>query len=323
MIVLNEKEMWQAVTLYDVMDAVEKAYELHRLGKYRMPDRSAAPNGENVMMYMPCFSEEYMGTKMLVEIPGNPARKLPFLSGMMILNDGVTGELRAVMNGSALTAMRTGAVGGLAAKYLSKEESRSTGLVGCGTQGFHQLLYICRVRPVKSVFLYDKFSKSLDSYAERLKERIGGIEVSICKCSEELVNNSDIIVSATQAKDPVYPNDEKLLKGKCIIAVGSWRPEKREVPDAVFKLIKNVYTDIPYACEESGDLKIPLDTGVLKKENVKYFEDLIHDVKNGKPHAHSDTTYFKTVGMGLFDLCTAQTIYEKAIEKSIGQSVNW
>lgn len=325
MIILNEKEMWQAVTLEDVMESVEKAYEMHRNGDYLMPDRFIAQKEKDMMLYMPCFSSEYVGTKMLAEFPGNPAKGLPYLSGFMILNDGPTGQPRAIMNGSVLTAMRTGAVGGVGVKYLSKKDSKSVGLIGCGMQGLHQVMYACAVRPIKDVYLFDAFNKNLEGFIERLKAKLNNdeIQIHVCENSDEAVRNSDILISATQATDPVYSNDPELLKGKCFVAIGSWRPERRELPDAIFSLINNVYTELPYACEETGDLRIPLETGVLKQENVKYMEDLIFDVKHGKEHEHNETTFFKSVGMGLFDLCAAQLVYEKAIEKGIGQKIEW
>ena len=129
--------------------------------------------------------------------------------------------------------------------------------------------------------------------------------------------------SATQAVDPVYPDDEELLRGKCFVAIGSWRPERRELPDAVWKLVKHAYTELPYACEESGDLKIPLEKGVLTQKRVHFIEDLIEDTKQGHPHEQNETRCFKSVGMGLFDVRTAQLIYEKALEKGIGQKLNF
>ena len=228
MIIINEKEMWEAVTLHDVMGAIEKAYEMHRKGDYYMPERFIAAKEKDMMLYMPCFSSEYVGTKMLAEFPENPKKGLPYLSGFMILNDGVTGQPKAIMNGSVLTAMRTGAVGGVGAKYLSKEDSSSVGLVGCGVQGLHQVMYVCAVRPIKNVYLYDAFNKDLSSFVKRLSERLNdeSIKIHVCENSAELVKHSDIVVSATQAVDPVYPNDAELMKGKCFIAVGSWRPER-------------------------------------------------------------------------------------------------
>lgn len=325
MIVLNENEMRSAVTLDDVMSSVEKAFEIHKSGDYYMPDRFIASKDKNMMLYMPCFSNSYIGTKILAEFPDNPKLSMPYLSGLMLVNDGATGQPKAIMNGSVITSMRTGAVGAVGVKYLSSPQASSVGLVGCGVQGLSLLTYICHIRPIKDIYLYDAYVSDLSNFIKKLENQIENkkVNIHICASSTQLLENCQIAVSATQAVNPVYPDSLSLMKGKCFIAVGSWRPERRELPDAVFKLIKNVYTELPYAAEESGDLRIPLSTGVLKKENIKYMEDLIEDTKKGMAHSQSDTTFFKSVGMGLFDICAASVIYEKAIEKGIGQKVNW
>ena len=114
MLFLSEQEMWQSVTLEDVMDAIEDAYAIHKSGNYKMPDRFIAQRDKNMMLYMPCFLDSVIGTKMLSEFPDNPSLGIPYLNGLMILNNAKTGLPKAIMNGSALTAMRTGAVGGVA-----------------------------------------------------------------------------------------------------------------------------------------------------------------------------------------------------------------
>ena len=131
------------------------------------------------------------------------------------------------------------------------------------------------------------------------------------------------LISATQAVDPVYPDDEELLRGKCfcchrLLASGAARTAGCGVETR-----QNAYTELPYACEESGDLKIPLEKGVLTQKRVHFIEDLIEDTKQGHPHEQNETRCFKSVGMGLFDVRTAQLIYEKALEKGIGQKLNF
>ena len=195
-------------------------------------------------------------------------------------------------------------------------------------QGLHQLLYACEVRPITDIYLYDAYAKDLSGFIERLLARLASfgknsIQIHTCADTRELAEHSRVLISATQAVDPVYPDDEELLRGKCFVAIGSWRPERRELPDAVWKLVKNAYTELPYACEESGDLKIPLEKGVLTQERVHFIEDLIEDTKQGHPHEQNETRCFKSVGMGLFDVRTAQLIYEKALDKGIGQKLNF
>lgn len=326
--IINELEMWKAVTLTEVMDAIEDAYEIHRTGKYLMPDRFFAAKDKNLMIYMPCFLERFIGTKMLAEFPDNPRLGIPYLNGLMILNDTETGLPKAVMNGSTLTAIRTGAVGGVALRHLAPEDSRTAGLVGCGVQGLHQLLFACAVRPITDVYLYDGFVKDLKPFTERLTGKleangISSVRIHTCADVTELVQNSQLLLSATQTTDPVYPDEEELLRGKTFVAIGSWRPERRELPDAVWKLVNHAYTELPYACEETGDLRIPLENGVLTKERVRYLEDLIHDAKEGRAAELGETRCFKSVGMGIFDARVAQLIYENALEKGAGQAVEW
>ncbi len=342
MILLNERDMWQAVSREDVMTSVEEAYAIRKSGRFHMPDRYLAERDGNIMMYMPCFTDGAIGTKMLAEFPKNPEKGLPFLSGMVILNDAETGKVQAILDGGALTAMRTGAVGGVGIRYLAPEDASSVGLAGCGVQGFHQLLYACTVRPVEKIYLYDIKQPDYEAFAGRLRKRLrelteketGGNaaargqadlpEIIPCGSARELAERSDILISATQTVDPVYPDDTELLRGKTFIAIGSWRPERRELPDAVWKLAEKVYIDLPYACEESGDLKIPLETGLLTPDRVVLMEDRIAECREGKGLTGAGKTQcFKTVGMGLFDVCAAKMLYRKAAELGIGQTVSW
>ncbi|MDD6072676.1 MAG: ornithine cyclodeaminase family protein [Clostridium sp.] len=323
--ILNEEEMWSAVTLEEVMEAVEDALAIHKSGNYLMPDRLAATRNGNTIMFMPCLMDTAIGTKMLCEFPDNPKKGLPLLTGLMILNDVKNGFPLAIMNGSCLTAMRTGAVGGVGIRYLAREDAASAALAGCGVQGLHQLLYACSVRPIKDIYLYDAFVKDLAPFVERLKGRLNRPEISvhICKTAKEAAASADILISATQTVDPIWPDDTELLRGKCFIAIGSWKPERRELPDAVWKLVKNVYIELPFACEESGDLGIPLTNGLLTMDRVKMMEDLISDRKAGNVPEMGETRCFKSVGMGIYDARVAQLIYEKALEKGVGQQVKW
>lgn len=322
MLFLNKVEMWNSVTLFDIMDSIKQAYEIHKSGLFHMPDRYIAQRNKNMMLYMPCFTDNMIGTKMLAEFPENPSQGYPYLSGFVILNDAKYGQPLAVMDGGTLTALRTGAVGGVGIQYLAPKQVDSVGLVGCGVQGLHQLWYACAVRPIKSIYLYDAFLHEYTPFIEKLKERLNNdISINICRNVQELIKNSQILISATQATNPVYPDDTELLRGKTIIAIGSWRPERRELPDAVWKLADTVYIDLPYACEESGDLKIPLKTGILSDKQIHLMENLISSKEEQQKQAMQETRCFKSVGMGLFDVCAAAAIYKNALKKNIGQVV--
>ncbi len=155
---------------------------------------------------------------------------------------------------------------------------------------------------------------------EKLRKFIANpmTKVIQCKQAEELVKCSDIICTATPSETPVLPADKELLRGKCIVAIGSYKPEMREIPDVIFELVDSVYTELEYACEESGDLSQPLDSGLLHMDRVKLMHELLESGRDEEEQA-KETTYFKSVGMGLFDLCVATKLVEDATEKNIGQ----
>ena len=125
---------------------------------------------------------------------------------------------------------------------------------------------------------------------------------------------SDIICTATPSEEPVLPNDRELLEGKCIIAIGSYTPQMREIPDVIWDLVDNVYIELPYACEESGDLSQPLAEGRLTMDRVVLMDKFLASGADEDEIAKK-TTYFKSVGMGLFDVCVAQKLLEKAKER--------
>ena len=128
-----------------------------------------------------------------------------------------------------------------------------------------------------------------------------------------MVRKSEIICTATPAKEPVLPDDKALLAGKCIIAVGSYTPQMREIPDAIWDLVDKVYIELPYACEESGDLSQPLAEGRLTQDKIVLMDQYL--ASGAREGVSKETTYFKSVGMGLFDVCIAQKLLEKAKER--------
>ena len=174
------------------------------------------------------------------------------------------------------------------------------------------------------MYVYNHSDRDLTDYLARLEKAIDNPAVKVvqCKVVEELIQNSEIICTATPAEEAVLPNDKDLLEGKCIIAIGSYTPTMREIPDVIFDLVDNVYVELEYACEESGDLSQPLEAGILTMDRVKLMHDLLAEKKDADELAKK-TTYFKSVGMGLFDICVAQRLYDNAVANGLGQDVDF
>ena len=315
MIVLSKEQIEEMVDPDQMMDQIEEAYRIYGSGEFYMPPRPTVEHENKQLMYMPCYTKDIIGTKILSIFPENSKLGLPSIDGIVLLNDYTTGAPLAVMDGQSVTAWRTGAVGGVGIRHLSRKDCRTVGIIGAGMQGFHQAVYACAERDIHHVYVFNHSDRDLTDYLERLKKAIDKEDVKVvqCKAVEELVRNSDIICTTTPSTTPVLPDDKELLRGKCIIAIGSYMPEMREIPDAVLDLVDNVYIELPYACEESGDLSQPLASGKLTKDRVKLMHEYL--VSGEKEIKEGQTTYFKSVGMGLFDVCIAQKLYEVAKEK--------
>jgi ornithine cyclodeaminase len=281
---------------------------LYEKKEFEMPMRTHADYRGNTLLLMPCFTRDRFVTKLVSLFPGNAAKNLPVLMGTVILNDGKTGEPLALLDGAKLTALRTGAVGGVGVRYLTPPDIRSLGIIGAGVQGLHQALFACRERDISRVSVFDRNPETAYSFMKTLAGLLPGVKICQTGSPEELLKESELIITATNAAEPVLPDDKALLRGKHFIGIGSYKPGMREFPAALFKLLDKMYVDTEHALEESGDLIDPLKNDWLKKEQVQTLGKLVGG-KEKKAPLKGTTTLFKSVGMALFDLMVADLIY--------------
>jgi ornithine cyclodeaminase/alanine dehydrogenase-like protein (mu-crystallin family) len=318
MLFLNERDVMQALTFEQVMDCVKDALRIYEEKTFVMPDRMAVHcGGNNLLLLMPCVSRDDIATKLVTVFPGNKARSRPVIDGLVILGDRSTGEILALMDGKTITAMRTGAVTGISIRHLSRADAHSVGLVGCGVQGYYQIVYACTARDIHRVALYDVSPEAIPPLVARLRTSLPGVEIEVAGSATSLCRASDIIITATTARAPVFPDDPSLFEGKHCVAIGSFEPDVREYPDALFSLVERVWVDIDFAKEESGELLIPLQKGILQEQQL---ETLGHFIQSGRAPERGTygTTFSKSVGMALFDLTTARLAYAAACEKGLG-----
>ncbi|MCF2555065.1 ornithine cyclodeaminase family protein [Faecalicatena contorta] len=316
MVILGKEDIQNLADLNEMMDQIEEAYRIFGAGDFYMPPRPVVEHDNKTLMYMPCYTKDIIGTKILSIFPDNARLGLPSIDGVVLLNDQKTGAPVAVLDGQSVTAYRTGAVGGVAIRHLSRKDCHTAGIVGAGTQGFYLALYACAARDIHTVYVYNHSDRDLSEYLDRMKKAIDKPDIKVvqCKTIEELVVNSDIICTATPSEEPVLPDDSALLDGKCIVAIGSYTPQMREIPNAIWELVDHVYIELPYACEESGDLSQPLAEGRITEEQTVLMDQFLTSGAD-EDEITRKTTYFKSVGMGLFDVCIAQKLLEKAKER--------
>lgn len=321
MLYLSEKDIADVVSLEGLMDSVEKAFRIYEEKSFEMPDRIHLHRGEDTILYMPCFMKSLFGTKILSVFPENAKKQVPVIQGVMLLNDAETGEPVSLIDGAALTAFRTGAVGGVGVRHTTRPECTKLGLVGTGTQGYYQLLFAAQARPITDIYLFNRNIGKVAPFAERVQAALPQVKIHISETIETLVEKSEIILTATTSNEPVLPDDNELLKGKHIVAIGSFKPDMRELPETLFRQVKNVYVDTEFAMEESGDLVIPLKEGWITKDQVQTFGSLLEDSSKEGWMPAEETTLFKSVGMALFDLVVSEYILNRAIEKGLGQKI--
>ncbi|GAA0740754.1 ornithine cyclodeaminase family protein [Clostridium oceanicum] len=319
MLYLGEQHIRESISLDEVMDTIEKSFQVYESGDFQMPDRMHVEREEGTILYMPSFTKDVFGTKIISTFPENIKKGVPTVQATMVLNKASTGEPIAIFDGAALTAYRTGAVGGVGVRYTTRENCESVGLIGTGVQGFHQLLFACTARKIKNIYIFDRSKERLISFKEKLEKRIKNVKVNIVDKVEELVLNSEIIITATPAESPVLPDNEEMLKGKHIIAIGSYKLKMRELPKALYTLLDDVYIDTKFAAEESGDIIVPVREKWIKEDQIKIFGELLGAKK--PINEKGGTSLYKSVGMGLFDLMVAEAIYNKAIKLQKGQKI--
>jgi ornithine cyclodeaminase/alanine dehydrogenase-like protein (mu-crystallin family) len=273
-----------------------------------MPKRMHLDHSYDTFLLMPCITDEYWATKLVSFCPENPAVNLPSIFGTIVLNSSKTGEPLAIIDGSSITAFRTAAVSALGIKYLSPENAKTLGIAGAGVQGMRQAIFACSVREIKKVTVFDRSERAIGKFTEIFKSEFPDIPVNIAPDSESLCSESEIIITATNTKEPLFPEKKELFAGKTFIGIGSYKPDCREYPVAFFNTIDQIFTDTMHGLKESGDLIYPVQNGLIGENNIYSLGSLIKgEIKlTDKP-----TRFFKTVGSAIFDLYAAKLIYEK------------
>lgn len=305
---IDAKAVVGAASIPEWLDAIERALKADLAGEVLVPERLHIDKGNNSFLVMPCVTNEYWVTKLVSFCADNRSLGLPSIFGTIVLTSAKTGEPLAVLEGSTVTAFRTAAVSGVAIRHLAPDTASHLGVIGAGVQAVQQTRFACAARDVTKILVYDPVPEAVTRFKEALKNDLPGVEISVAEDSSTVCSKSDIIITATNSRDPVIPDQPELLRERTFIGIGSYKPDVREYPDSFFSLIDQVFVDTPHAKKESGDLIQPLRRGLIKEDRIHLLGELVA----GKVLPSAQPTRFcKTVGSALFDAVAAQLIYEK------------
>ncbi|MEM5873665.1 MAG: hypothetical protein QW065_02600, partial [Acidilobaceae archaeon] len=272
-------------------------------------------NGD--LRVMPAYISKFRmaGVKVVNVHPNNPKRGLLTVMATILLVDPESGAPLAVMDGTLITAYRTGAGGAIAIKYLARRGSRVLGVIGAGVQGHIQTLFSSRVMKLERVKVYDVVYSKAESYKKEIEKTLG-VDVVICESAECAVRGVDVLVTATPAKGPVV-KAEWIEQGLHINAIGADAPGKQELDPAILKRAKIVVDDIEQA-SHSGEINVPLSQGVISLKDI--YAELGEIVAGKKPGriAEDEITVFDSTGLAIQDVATAQLVYRKALKEGLG-----
>ena len=320
-ILLSKSQVSSLLSMAESIEAVEGAFRELALGTATMPTRLSLsiPEKQGWLGVMPAYlaQAESLITKIVTVYQNNATRhEIPNVLAAVILNDVETGRIEAIMEGSQITAMRTGAVSGVATKYLARNDAYRLGIFGAGVQARRQLEAVRGVREIRSVSVYDtRKEMTRDFVAEATAQ--ADVKVSVAKTPDELVRDSDIIVTATTSATPVF-NGRKIGPGTHINAIGAFTPSTREVDSETVATSKIVVDSLDAALAEAGDIIIPLKEGVIQRENVwAELGEIVTGKKAGRT-SQEEKTLFKSVGLGIQDAAVASVVFKKACSLGVG-----
>ncbi|MHC4434158.1 MAG: ornithine cyclodeaminase family protein, partial [Planctomycetota bacterium] len=214
MIYLTEEDILNAASVEEMLDAIEASMHLYERKEFHMPQRLHVDHKDNVLLLMPCFLDDYFATKVVTLFPSNADKDVPVLTGIVILNDAQTGMPVALLDGPAVTASRTAAVGAVSIRHLAPQDAHAVGIIGAGVQGFHQARAACVARPMTDVIVYDLYPEKASALKDKLSQVLPEVAVHQTDRVEQLLEKSQVIITATTSMDPVLPENEELLAGK-------------------------------------------------------------------------------------------------------------
>lgn len=323
MLILTRRDVEHLLTMPDAIAAVEEGFRQLAAGAVEMPQRLVTPVAPHhgVHLSMPAFVADDPGTltiKVVTVYNDNRTRyDLPTIHAVLLLHDARTGKPLALMDAEHLTAMRTGAVSGVATRYMARPDARVVTLFGAGAQAGPQLLAMAAVRPIQQVYVVAR-SDARD-FARRMAEQLH-VPVSVAHDVRSAVEAADILCTATNSPVPLFPG-EWLRAGVHINAIGAYTKTTRELDSEAVRRSRVVVDRRQAAQAEAGDLVIPMQEGVIGPEHVlAELAEVVTGAVAGRT-SPEEITLFKSVGLALQDAMTAALVYRRTVEQGIGQPV--
>jgi len=318
-LVLRSDDLGRACSMRDAIDAVAAGFVALSAGQATVPVRVGVPiKGEGVALTMPaslvgasCYS-----VKVVSVAPANRSAARPVVTATVLLMDASNGELLALIDGTALTALRTGAAGGVAARALSRADAAFVALFGAGAQARTQLLALAVVRPLREIRVVARDPAHAAAFADWAIGQTSLRDVALRPASaESALAGADIVITATTSRTPVFAGTS-LGVGVHVTAVGSFTPKMRELDEATLRGARIVVDQRAAALAEAGELQ------GMRPEDVVELGEVLAGTVPGRT-TDDERTIFKSVGNAIQDLVVAARAYERARADGLGEEVDF
>jgi len=317
--ILSEADVRQAVDMPAAIDAMRDAFSVLSSGQATVPIRLGLETEFGISLFMPAHMKPsgQAGAKVVSVNPGNVTKGLPVIHAVVLIMDPVTGTPLALMDGTWLTALRTGAIGGLAAQVLSRKDSSVVALFGAGVQARTQLEAVRCVRDIQEVRVVSLSGTS----AQQLASGLEGVTALGLSDPSIAIAGADIVIAATSSTTPVF-NGYQIEPGTHVTGVGSFTIDMREVDTELITRARVVVDQRDAILDEAGDIVGPIRDGVVD-ESIMHAE--IGEILLGEKEGRRDSeqiTFFKSVGNAVQDLAVASLVLEVAEREDLGVVVD-
>jgi alanine dehydrogenase len=320
-LILSRSQVQRLIDMPCVLKTVENAFRLHAKNLVQMPAKIYLHldkyNGD--FRAMPAYIEgmEACGLKWVNVHPQNRRLGLPAVMALITLSDPRNGFPICIMDGTLITNLRTGAAGGIAAKYLARKDSSVVGLVGCGVQARAQLLALKELFRIKSVYVWGNKIEYARKFLEDTKNL--GLNIQVKNNIYDCVKDADIVVTTTPVRNPIVK--AKWIKdGTHINAIGADAKGKEELEPALLKKARVIVDDERQACH-SGEINVPISRRIITKDDI---HATLGEVLLGKKKGRlspDEITVFDSTGLAIQDVSVANLVYKTALKKKIGRWV--
>ena len=313
--ILTSDDVKTALPMPKAIEIMKRAFGQLSAGKATVPLRSKISSDKGDTLLMPAYlhGSQGLGIKIVSIYKDNPSKDIPTVTAIVIVLDPQTGQPKALIEGDSLTAIRTGATGGLASDLLARRDAKTVALFGAGVQARAQLQGVIAVRSITRINLLDLSLSTSQKLADEIATWEEAPAVNLVSNSKEAIQDADIIITATTSSKPVF-DGHGLKAGTHITGVGSYTPQMREVDETTVQRARIVVDSREACLAEAGDLIIPKATVDAE------LGEIINGIKPGR-YSDEEITFFKTVGVAVEDAAAAAAILFEAETNGLGKVI--